>query len=287
MSATQYGFWLLCRTHALTNLETSVRLSSKPSGEYFSPADVAHVAGVEPAVDDGVGRGLGVLPVARHHVLATDDNLTAGAVRDFLALGVQDDTVHRLHQSAGGPEAGVALGVRADDRSGLGEAVALEHGHAHGAEESLEFDVQQGAAAHEKLHPAAETLTYLLEQDLVEQGHERLPPEGAAGAAVVVFLVVLDGVVEGEVEEFLHLLTLLLDAGLDVLLEVAGQSRDGQHHVWTRFGDGCRDIAQGGEGVLADGHECDAKQWSSGRMMSMVESGPMEMTELPWATLAV
>ena len=30
-----------------------------------------------------------------------------------------------------------------------------------------------------------------------------------------------------------------------------------------------------------------AKQWSSGRMMSMVESGPMEMTELPWATLAV
>ena len=43
---------------------------------------------------------------------------------------------------AGGAEAGVAGGVRADDRGRLGEAVALEHGHAHGAEEALQFDVQ-------------------------------------------------------------------------------------------------------------------------------------------------
>ena len=212
---------------------------------------------MEPAVDDGVGRGLGVLPVARHHVLAADDDLAAGAVRDFLALGVQDDDVHRLHQPAGGAEAGVALRVRADDRGGLGETVALEHGHAHGAEEALELDVQQGAAAHEELHPAAEALAHLLEEDLVEQGHEGLAPEGAARAAVVVFLVVLDGVLDGEVEEFLHLRALLLDAGLDVLLEVAGEGRDGQHHVRARLGDGRRDVAQGGEGVLADGHEGD------------------------------
>ncbi len=127
----------------------------------------------------------------------------------------------------------MACGVGADDRGGLGKTVSLEHGHSHSAEEFLELDVQEGAAADEELHPAAEAFTDLLEENLVEEVYERLSPPGAACSAVVVFLIVLDCILDGEVEELLHGGAFLLDAGLDVLLEVSGKGRNGEHHVRT------------------------------------------------------
>ena len=220
-------------------------------------ADVAHVAGVEPAVNNGIGRGLGVLPVAGHHVFSADDNLAFGAVGYFLAIGVQDDAVHGLDDAAGGTEAGVALRVGADDGRGFREAVALEHGHAHGAEEALQLDVQQGAAAHEEAHAAAEALAHLGEHQFVKQVHQRLAPGGAAGSAVVVFLVVFDGIAQGKVEELLREAAFLLDGALDVLLEVAGQGRNGKHHVRTHLRDGHGHVTQRCQGVFADGDEGD------------------------------
>ena len=220
-------------------------------------ADVTHVSGVEPAVHHRIGRGLGVLPITGHHVFSADDNLSAGAMGYFLAVGIQDDAVHGLHDTAGGAEAGMSHGIGADDGRGFREAVALEHGHAHGAEEALQLNVQQGAAAHEELHAAAEAFPHLGEDQFVKQGHQGLSPEGSAGTGVVIFLVVFDGVVQGEVEEFLRETALLLDGAFDVLLEVAGQGRNGQHHVRTHLGDGHRDVPEGGQGILADGHEGD------------------------------
>ncbi len=220
-------------------------------------ANVTHVAGVQPAVNDGIRRGFGVLPVAGHHVFSADNNLALGAVGHFLALCIQDDAVHGLHNAAGGAKAGVTGGVGADDGRGFREAVTLEHGHAYGAEEALQLNVQQGAAAHEEFHAAAKALAYLGEHQFVKEGNQGLSPEGAAGAGIVVFLVVFDGVVQGKVEEFLRETAFLLDGAFDVFLEVAGQGRHGKHHVRAYLRDGGGHVAQRCQGVFADGNKGD------------------------------
>ena len=220
--------------------------------------DVAHVACVEPAVDDRVGRCLGILPVAGHHVLAADDDFSLGAVRHLVALFIADLAVHRLDEAARRTEDRVSFRVGTDDRRGLGQAIALEHRHSHSAEEALQLDVQQRAAAHEKAHTPAKTLAYLLEDKLVEEHHQRLAPGHVQAAAIVVFLVVGDGIPDREVEEFLHLRAFGLDAAFDVFLEIAGQCRHGEHGVRPRLPDGRRHVLEGGQRVLADRHEGDA-----------------------------
>src|SRR5579875_2864906 len=78
--------------------------------------DPAHVAGVQPAVDDGLRRGLRPLPVAAHHVVALDHDL-ADLADGHLGTVVVDD----LHLYAGD---------RGADRAGLARAVAVvERGH--------------------------------------------------------------------------------------------------------------------------------------------------------------
>ena len=219
-------------------------------------ADITHVAGVKPAVDDGIGSRLGILPVAGHDVLATDDDFAFFADRHFLAVTVAYLYVHRLDYTAGRAEDCMAFGVGADNRSRLSEAVALEHRHTHGAEESLKFDVQQGAASNEEAHPAAESFADILENELVEEPHKRLSPPVQYSAAVVVFLVISNGIAYREVEEFLDGGAFGLDAVFDILLEVAGQRGHRKHNVRTGLLDGDGHVAKGSEGVLADGDEC-------------------------------
>ena len=149
-------------------------------------------------------------------------------------------------------------GVGADDGRRFREAVSLEHRHADGTEETLEFNIKQGAAAYEELHPPAETFADRLEKDLVEKGHERLAPAHRQAAPVVVFLIIGNGIAHREVEEFLHRRALGLDAGLDILFEITCERGHGQHHMRTGLADGRGNILEGGEGVLADGHEGDA-----------------------------
>ena len=148
--------------------------------------------------------------------------------------------------------------VGGDDRGRLGHAVALEHRNADGAEISLKLDVQKRAAAHEELHPAAESLSDFLEYDLVEQGHQRLLPQLEETAAVVVLLVVGDREVEGVVVELLDLRPLLVDRGLDVLLEVARQSGNRQHHVRTDLLDRYRNIPERRQRIGSDRNCGDA-----------------------------
>ena len=75
---------------------------------------------------------------------------------------------------AGGAELVGPEAVAGDHGSGFGQPIALEHGDAQGVEELLKLDVEQGAAADEKLEPAAEILPDLAEQELVVEGEERL-----------------------------------------------------------------------------------------------------------------
>ena len=180
---------------------------------------------MQPTVTESLGSALWILPVAGHHILAAHDDLTLGAERNLLAVVVADLDVKRLHDTARRAEHRMAGRVGGDDRGRLGHAVALEHRNADGAEISLKLDVQKRAASHKELHPAAESLTDLLEYDLVEQGHQRLLPKLKDAATVVIFLVVGDCEVEGVVVEFLDLRSLLVDGGLNVFLEVAGKRR--------------------------------------------------------------
>ena len=116
--------------------------------------------------------------------------------------------------------------VGRDDRGRLREAVALIHRDADGVVVSLEVDVEECSSADEEFHVAAESLAYCLEDDLVEKKHQRLAEDvDELGALVVAFLVVCDGVLEGEVVEFLDCRAFLGDRGLDALLEVLCEGR--------------------------------------------------------------
>ena len=197
---------------------------------------------MEPAVNNcfsGCGR---VLPVACHHILALDDDFTFLAIAERLAVPVTDLDFHRLHYTAGRTEDAGVERVCGNDRGSLRKAVALEHRNADGAVVSLELDIQKRTAAHEEHHPAAESLTYILEDDFVEESHKRFFPELEESASIVILLIIGNGQVQCEVVEFLHLRTLGLDSRLNILLEVTCECRNRKHHVRSYLLDGHRDI---------------------------------------------
>src|SRR4029077_20625598 len=92
---------------------------------------VAEVAGAVPAVDEGGRRLFGLVPVARHHVGAADDDLADLTFAYFGAVGIGDadvDSHHRLpaRAAAGTVEQVLLPRHRSRDRSGLGGAVIVD-----------------------------------------------------------------------------------------------------------------------------------------------------------------
>src|SRR5579872_7486103 len=90
--------------------------------------DPGQVAGVEPAVADRLGGGLGPLPVALHDVRPADDDLAHLALGLLAVLVVHDP--HPDVPDGGADRAGLLLAagvVERGDRRGLGQAVALQH----------------------------------------------------------------------------------------------------------------------------------------------------------------
>src|SRR5262249_7483168 len=94
------------------------------------------VTSPEPAVRDRLGRGLGLAPVALHHVVAADGDLADLADGERGAVGADHAHLDALHRRPDRP--GLALGVRVverGDRGGLRQPVPLED---HAAERLLE-----------------------------------------------------------------------------------------------------------------------------------------------------
>ena len=108
---------------------------------------VSQVAGVEPSVADGFGRGFRVFPISGHYILATDDDFALLTQGDCLTVGIADAHFHAFQHTSRGAEAVIVRRVGGDDGSGLGKAVTLEHGEADADEEVLEVLVEECAAS--------------------------------------------------------------------------------------------------------------------------------------------
>ncbi len=211
---------------------------------------------MQPAIDDGLCRRFGVLPIARHDILSLDNNLTALSVGNDIALGVTDLQVQVCHDTTARSEDGVSRGVGADNRRCLTQAIALEHRHTHGTEIALQLDVEQRTATDKEFHTATEALAHAGEDEFVEQFDQRSTPCLTA-AAVPVLLIIFNGVLERKLVEFLHKLALCLDACLDALAEITRQSRNGKHDHRAYFLDRQWDILQRSQCRLADRHRGD------------------------------
>ncbi len=208
--------------------------------------DVAHVARVQPSVAHGLGRRLGIFPVAGHDVLAADDDLALLAARQFAPLLVEDLQLQGLEDLARRAEAvPVAAGrVGRDDGRGLREAVALEHGDADGVVEALQLGVEQCAAAHEEAQRAAEGLPDFAEEHQVEERHRRPEHAAPAPAPRVAVAVVCVGSTERQAEEALRESPLRADRAFNALAEVFGQSRHREQEVGAHLADVLRDVLE-------------------------------------------
>lgn len=80
---------------------------------------------MEPAAAQRVLRRVGQVPVAEHDVVALDDELTGFALRDFIAVGVDELPGDARHDGAAGADFRLFGRVHRDDRRRLGKAVAL------------------------------------------------------------------------------------------------------------------------------------------------------------------
>ena len=214
--------------------------------EEFILRDISHVARVEPSVAHGLGRRLGILPVAGHDILAADDDFALLAARKFASLLVDDFQVERNENLARRAKAvPVILGrVGRDDGRRLRKAVSLEHRDADGVEETLQLGIEQRTAADKELQAAAEGLADLAEEHQVEEldrgpEHETPPP-----AAAVAVLIVAVGRPKRQLEEPLRGETLGADGTLDVLAEILGQRRHRKQEVGAYFADVERDILE-------------------------------------------
>src|SRR5262249_42005886 len=96
------------------------------------------VAGVEPAVAQGLGGRLRLLPIALHNVLAATDELAYHARRHLAAVCVHDLDLDAGNRLAHGSWLGDgASGVACYDWRGLGQTVPLADRHAGHALEQL------------------------------------------------------------------------------------------------------------------------------------------------------
>ena len=231
----------------------AVFLSVRADEERFEPSndpevsrvrrgDIPHISGMQPSIHDCSRRALGVLPIARHDVFTLDHNLSSFAIGHDITFRIAYLQFHWADDSSGRAEDGSFERVRTDDRRCFAQSVALEHRHSDRAEIALQRDVEQRSTADKELHPSAEILTHCLENQSVKEFDERVSPRVLPSAAIPIFAVVSDGVIEGEIIEFFHFGSFGFDAGFDTLAEIAGKSRNREHHMRTHFSNGDRDI---------------------------------------------
>ena len=229
---------------------------------------------MKPSVHHSICTRLGILPISGHHIFAAYDDFSLLTYRNFIPLLIAYLAVHRLDDTPGRAENRMPGRIGADDGRSFGESVSLEHRHADGAEETLEFNVEEGSASHKEFHASAEVLAHSLEYQFVEDPHQRPAPAHCQASAIVIFFIIGDCVLYCKIEKLLNSRALRFDCSLYVLLEIARQSRHRQHHVRTGFPDGGRYIPERGKCVLSDRHESNA---SSVRHHS-VHSGYMRET---------
>src|SRR5665647_564205 len=118
--------------------------------------DVADVAGLEPAVLEGLAGLLLLLVIALHDVRPLGQDL---AVRGDLDLDAGD-------RRPNGPELHLVEGVAGQDGRRLRHAVALEDGQADGVEELGHVGRQRSAAGDKEMGPAARLLDDLAVDEL-------------------------------------------------------------------------------------------------------------------------
>ena len=212
---------------------------------------------MEPAIDNRIGRRNGVFPIASHHVLALDDDLAALTIGHLIAFRIADLELHRADNAARRTEDGMPRSIGADDRRCLRETVTLEHRYSDSVVIALQLDVEECATAYEELHSSAHALTNSLENEFVKQRNQRFFPKLAESAGIPIFLVVGDGEAECKIVERLHFRAFLLDGRFDILLEIARQSRNGEHHMRPHLGNRHGDVLERSERVFAYRHGSD------------------------------
>ena len=131
---------------------------------------IAHITRMQPAIAHRIGRRVGILPVASHHILATNDNLALLANREFAALVIQNLDIERLHQTTRRAKAMIALRrcICRDYGRCLRETIALEHWDAYSVEEALQLAIEKRTTTDEELQLATKCLAHLRVENLVE-----------------------------------------------------------------------------------------------------------------------
>ena len=119
----------------------------------------ADVAGVHPAVADGVAGRLLVVPIALHDQIA--------AHQDFTVIGDLD--LDAFQGRADGVEFHIAGRIDADRRRSFRLPVALQDAQAQRRKEQPDFRVQWRAAGDHCLEPPAEASAHLVAYQLVQQ----------------------------------------------------------------------------------------------------------------------
>ena len=146
--------------------------------------DDADVAGVQPAVAQRLGAQFRLLPVAVHQQRPAHQN--------FAVVGDPDLDV--LQRRADRAELDAAAAIAADDRRGLGLAVALQQPEAEGGEEDADFVVERRAARDQRLQPAAEAGADLVaHQPIDDPVDEPVPRAVIVSRALVALAAEFDG----------------------------------------------------------------------------------------------
>ena len=180
----------------------------------------ALIAGEEPAVLQGLGGGLGAVPVAGEDAGAADQELAVGVELELAAAEGEADV-------AGLDLVGL---VHGDDRGGLGEAVDLVDAHADELEPPLGLLGEGGRAADQELEAGAD-LALDRGEDELAGGGEGEAVEEVGGALTVLAEGVLAAAVEGGRDA-----AALLDLGADAVADAL--EHGGDVEVVVRVGGG-------------------------------------------------
>ena len=133
-----------------------------PVGDFQEPVavDLTDIAGVEPAVLQHLGGGLGLVVVREHVARPFDEDLA-------IVGDLQLNTFERL---ADGEELVRVQGVRAHAGRGLGQAPTVQDRHPQRPEELLDLPGQCGAATDEEAQaPACKKRPYVAQHETISE----------------------------------------------------------------------------------------------------------------------
>src|SRR5579859_3678896 len=156
------------RVDVFSRAENNQLLASPRDEDISALVHVSQVAGVEPAIPDGLGRGIRSVVIALHHNLAGDCDLTDRMIQVLSMLCIHDLDLDSFKRLANRAQYSVGSRSEGSGSAGFRKPVSLQHIETERPQIGSDLDIKGRAAGDQVTHFRAQQSMNLPEEYLAQ-----------------------------------------------------------------------------------------------------------------------